>query len=245
MFSVCNHRQVTNVSGFLCRWKKRLRTAATRRTQSWAVTRLTPRRPTTHSIITGCMIAAGVSALFFCFYLRSMFVHHLLSSPLLILNALFADSTQGLTSLKKLPSSSAVVTGVYLKIFLLGWRRENHDFGGDGTSPRSEGEVRGGLRGRGKGRGRGRGRGRSRSSIFIPSWRISRDTLSILKKCSLALPGHYEYTQGFRDSRSSDGSAQVSSEFGNNMVYYYDDGSKVQMYTVDEKLLKEYIKRQM
>nr|XP_043903461.1 la-related protein 1B isoform X4 [Solea senegalensis] len=29
------------------------------------------------------------------------------------------------------------------------------------------------------------------------------------------------------------------------MVYYYDDGSKVQMYTVDEKLLKEYIKRQI
>lgn len=29
------------------------------------------------------------------------------------------------------------------------------------------------------------------------------------------------------------------------MVYYYDDGNKVQMYTVDEKLLKEYIKRQI
>jgi hypothetical protein len=29
------------------------------------------------------------------------------------------------------------------------------------------------------------------------------------------------------------------------MVYYYDNGSKVQMYTVDEKLLKEYVKRQM
>lgn len=65
VFSVCNHRQVTNVSGFLCRWKKRLGMAATRRTQSRALTQLTPRRPTTHSIITGRMIAAGVSALCF------------------------------------------------------------------------------------------------------------------------------------------------------------------------------------
>lgn len=58
-------------------------------------------------------------------------------------------------------------------------------------------------------------------------------------------PGRYEYSQSFRDSQSSDGSAQAPSEFGSNMVYYYDDGNKVQMYTVDEKLLKEYIKRQM
>lgn len=61
----------------------------------------------------------------------------------------------------------------------------------------------------------------------------------------LSLAGYYEYSQSFRDSQSSDGSVQVPSEFGTNMVYYYDDGSKVQMYTVDEKLLKEYIKRQM
>ncbi|XP_054653148.1 la-related protein 1 isoform X7 [Dunckerocampus dactyliophorus] len=48
--------------------------------------------------------------------------------------------------------------------------------------------------------------------------------------------GRFEYSQ------SSD---VPVSEFGTNMVYYYDDGSKVQMYTVDEKLLKEYIKRQI
>uniref|UniRef100_A0A3Q1B7X5 HTH La-type RNA-binding domain-containing protein n=1 Tax=Amphiprion ocellaris TaxID=80972 RepID=A0A3Q1B7X5_AMPOC len=57
--------------------------------------------------------------------------------------------------------------------------------------------------------------------------------------------GRYEYSLSFRDSQSSDGSVQVPSEFGTNMVYYYDDGNKVQMYTVDEKLLKEYIKRQI
>jgi len=60
-----------------------------------------------------------------------------------------------------------------------------------------------------------------------------------------ASTGRYEYSLNFRDTQSSDGSTQGSREFGTNMVYYYDDGSKVQMYTVDEKLLKEYIKRQM
>ncbi|XP_074548143.1 la-related protein 1B isoform X4 [Halichoeres trimaculatus] len=96
-----------------------------------------------------------------------------------------------------------------------GWRSQR-DFGDDTSSIRSDGgSIRGGIRGRGKGRGRGRGRGGR---------------------------GRYEYSQNFRDS---DGSAQVSSEFGTNMVYYYDDGNKVQMYTVDEKLLKEYIKRQI
>ena len=38
----------------------------------------------------------------------------------------------------------------------------------------------------------------------------------------------------------------MANEFGgNNMMYYYDDGNRMQMYTVDESLLKEYIKRQM
>lgn len=67
----------------------------------------------------------------------------------------------------------------------------------------------------------------------------------MFKSAFPSLAGYYEYSQSFRDSQSSDGSVQVPSEFGTNMVYYYDDGSKVQMYTVDEKLLKEYIKRQM
>lgn len=67
---------------------------------------------------------------------------------------------------------------------------------------------------------------------------------SILYYC-VVLSGRYEYSQSFRDSQSSDSSVQVPSDFGTNMVYYYDDGNKVQMYTVDEKLLKEYIKRQM
>lgn len=38
---------------------------------------------------------------------------------------------------------------------------------------------------------------------------------------------------------------QLHADYSTNMVYYYDDGSQVQMYAVDEKLLKGYIKRQM
>ncbi|XP_034091186.1 la-related protein 1B isoform X2 [Gymnodraco acuticeps] len=100
------------------------------------------------------------------------------------------------------------------------WRREPRDFADDASSVRSDsGSVRGGVRARGKGRGRGRGRGSGR--------------------------GRYEYSQSARDTLSSDGSVQVSSEFGSSMVYYYDDGNKVQMYSVDQKLLKDYIKRQI
>lgn len=62
---------------------------------------------------------------------------------------------------------------------------------------------------------------------------------------SVLFLGRYEYPLNFGDSQSSDGSAQAPAEFGTNMVYYYSDGNKLQMYTVDEKLLKEYIKRQM
>lgn len=60
----------------------------------------------------------------------------------------------------------------------------------------------------------------------------------------MPLAGRFEYSQGFRDG--TDGPDGAASEFSSGgMVYYYDDGNKVQMYTVDEKLLKEYIKRQM
>lgn len=80
------------------------------------------------------------------------------------------------------------------------------------------------------------------ASLPLPENITVLTTRSVIVYLSL---GRYEYSQSFRDSQSSDGSAQAPSEFGSNMVYYYDDGNKVQMYTVDEKLLKEYIKRQM
>ncbi|XP_026799975.3 la-related protein 1B isoform X3 [Pangasianodon hypophthalmus] len=90
------------------------------------------------------------------------------------------------------------------------------DFSDETSSVRSEGSsVRGGLRGRGKSRGRGRGRGR----------------------------GRFDYSHSYRESYA-DGS-NVPPEFGTNMMYFYDDGNRVQMYTIEESLLKEYIKRQI
>nr|XP_015824881.2 la-related protein 1B isoform X2 [Nothobranchius furzeri] len=99
------------------------------------------------------------------------------------------------------------------------WRQRGEPQDDPTSVPSDGGTVRGGTRGRGKGRGRGRFHGRG--------------------------SGRYEYSLNFRDSQSSDSSVQVPAEFGTNMVYYYDDGRKVQMYTVEEKLLKEYIKRQI
>ncbi|XP_060735012.1 la-related protein 1B isoform X4 [Tachysurus vachellii] len=95
-------------------------------------------------------------------------------------------------------------------------RAFRRDFNDETSSVRSEGSsVRGGLRGRGKSRGRGRGRGR----------------------------GRFDYSHSYRESYI-DGSP-VPTEFGTNMMYFYDDGNRVQMYTIEESLLKEYIKRQI
>lgn len=54
---------------------------------------------------------------------------------------------------------------------------------------------------------------------------------------------NYDYPYGYKHSYET--SDQYIPEYNTNMMYYYDDGSGAQMYTVDETLLKEYIKRQM
>ncbi|MBN3305584.1 LAR1B protein, partial [Amia calva] len=102
-----------------------------------------------------------------------------------------------------------------------GWRRERRDDLDEVSSVRSEGgNVRGGFRGRGRSRGRGRGRGRGNLHM------------------------HYDYSYGYRGQYSED-SDSYQTEYNANMMYYYDDGTGVQMYPVDESLLKEYIKRQI
>ncbi|KAM4052248.1 la-related protein 1B isoform 1-T3 [Anomaloglossus baeobatrachus] len=73
-----------------------------------------------------------------------------------------------------------------------------------------------GARGGFRGRSRGRGRGRGRGHTGMSN--VS--TVSVPFKVAL-------------------------SENRTNMVYYYDDGLGVKMYRVDEKLLKEYLKRQI
>uniref|UniRef100_A0A4W3IHV3 La ribonucleoprotein 1B n=1 Tax=Callorhinchus milii TaxID=7868 RepID=A0A4W3IHV3_CALMI len=70
------------------------------------------------------------------------------------------------------------------------------------------------------------------------------------KKCNSGTIGqngplqlNYDYSYGYK--HSYDSSDPYIAEYNSNMMYYYDDGSGAQMYTVDETLLKEYIKRQI
>ncbi|KAM9451357.1 la-related protein 1 isoform 2-T2 [Clarias gariepinus] len=95
--------------------------------------------------------------------------------------------------------------------------REDHD---EVSSVKSEGApFRGGFRGRGRGRGRG-GRGRG--------GRGGR--------------GHYDYQYGFK-YEGKDG--VYDPKYTQSVTYYYDNMSSAELYTVDQDLLKEYIKRQI
>ncbi|KAM8939488.1 la-related protein 1B [Pelodytes ibericus] len=101
------------------------------------------------------------------------------------------------------------------------WRHERKEDLDEVSSTRSEGaNGRGSYRGRVRGKGRGRGRGRK----------------------------HYQY--GRRSGTGECHSAPffyqpVHNANNTNMMYYYDEGGLVQMYPVDESLLKGYLKRQV
>ncbi|XP_017940128.2 la-related protein 1B isoform X2 [Manacus vitellinus] len=104
------------------------------------------------------------------------------------------------------------------------WRRdrEKRDDHDDVCSVRSEGgSIRGFSRGRGKGRGRGRGRGRGSRSM------------------------NFEYSVGYQELYGEGIDQVFQPELNSGVMYYYGDGTGVQMYSVDEALLKEYIKHQI
>ncbi|XP_032540730.1 la-related protein 1B isoform X3 [Chiroxiphia lanceolata] len=104
------------------------------------------------------------------------------------------------------------------------WRRdrEKRDDHDDVCSVRSEGgSIRGFSRGRGKGRGRGRGRGRGNPSM------------------------NFEYSVGYQELYGEEIDQVFQPELSSGVMYYYGDGTGVQMYSVDEALLKEYIKHQI
>uniref|UniRef100_A0A287D4E1 HTH La-type RNA-binding domain-containing protein n=1 Tax=Ictidomys tridecemlineatus TaxID=43179 RepID=A0A287D4E1_ICTTR len=105
-----------------------------------------------------------------------------------------------------------------------GWRRdrEKRDDQDEVSSVRSEGgNIRGSFRGRGRG-GRGRGRGRGRGNPRV----------------------NFDYSYGYQEhGERTDQPFQT--EVNTSMMYYYDDGTGVQVYPVEEALLKEYIKRQI
>lgn len=55
---------------------------------------------------------------------------------------------------------------------------------------------------------------------------------------------NFDYSYGYREhGERTDQPFQT--ELTTSMMYYYDDGTGVQVYPVEEALLKEYIKRQM
>ena len=67
---------------------------------------------------------------------------------------------------------------------------------------------------------------------------------SVIIFLSLLLQVNFDYSYGYRehDERTDQ---PFQTEPNASMMYYYDDGTGVQVYPVEEAVLKEYIKRQM
>ncbi|XP_053559625.1 la-related protein 1B [Bombina bombina] len=100
------------------------------------------------------------------------------------------------------------------------WRRDRREDVDEVSSVRSEGgNVSRSLNTRGRSRGRGRGRGRG------------------------SLQTHFDYSYGIRESTEAMDSKSNSDN--TSMVYYYNDGTGIKMYPLENKLLKEYVKRQI
>uniref|UniRef100_A0A8C5RS08 La ribonucleoprotein 1, translational regulator n=1 Tax=Laticauda laticaudata TaxID=8630 RepID=A0A8C5RS08_LATLA len=106
-----------------------------------------------------------------------------------------------------------------------GWHLDNkhernwpdHD---ETSSVKSDGAtVHGAFRGRGRGRGRGRRRGRGGTR------------------------SHFVYHYGYRKFDASDGTH--TQKYASNITYYFDNISSTELYSVDQELLKDYIKRQI
>uniref|UniRef100_A0AAQ5YWL2 HTH La-type RNA-binding domain-containing protein n=1 Tax=Amphiprion ocellaris TaxID=80972 RepID=A0AAQ5YWL2_AMPOC len=55
--------------------------------------------------------------------------------------------------------------------------------------------------------------------------------------------GHYDYHYGYKSYDVKDG--QYGQKFSNSVTYYYDNMSSNDLYSVDQDLLKDYIKRQI
>lgn len=64
-----------------------------------------------------------------------------------------------------------------------------------------------------------------------------------LKLPFLSSKGHFDYNYGYKSYDMKDG--PYGQKFSNTVTYYYDNMSSNDLYTVDQDLLKDYIKRQM
>lgn len=56
---------------------------------------------------------------------------------------------------------------------------------------------------------------------------------------------NHDYSYGYREQYNERTDQPFQPDLNTSMMYYYDDGTGMQVYSVDETLLKEYIKRQM
>lgn len=54
---------------------------------------------------------------------------------------------------------------------------------------------------------------------------------------------HFDYQYGYRKFDGTDGPR--GPKYPSNITYYYDNMSSSDLYSVDQELLKDYIKRQM
>ncbi|KYO47365.1 la-related protein 1B isoform C [Alligator mississippiensis] len=76
------------------------------------------------------------------------------------------------------------------------------------------------------------------------SWRRDREKRDDHDEVS-SVRMNYEYSYGHQELYGERTDQAFQPELNTSMMYYYDDGTGVQMYSVDETLLKEYIKRQI
>lgn len=60
---------------------------------------------------------------------------------------------------------------------------------------------------------------------------------------SLFSKGHFDYNYSYKSYDVKDG--PYGQKFSNTVTYYYDNMSSNDLYSVDQDLLKDYIKRQM
>lgn len=54
---------------------------------------------------------------------------------------------------------------------------------------------------------------------------------------------HFDYQFGYRKFDGAEGPR--TPKYMNNITYYFDNVSSAELYSVDQELLKDYIKRQM
>lgn len=68
-----------------------------------------------------------------------------------------------------------------------------------------------------------------------------RDLLSLIAPVSPV--AHFDYQFGYRKFDGAEGPR--TPKYMNNITYYFDNVSSTELYSVDQELLKDYIKRQM